>query len=62
MREARRDDRFALSLGFEDGLEIVLLGDCDLSGDYTERELIVVNAEGIEKNQRTVRSPRDCPC
>ena len=32
LRETRGDDRFAFGLGFEDGLEVVLLGDGDHCG------------------------------
>jgi hypothetical protein len=32
MRQARGDNRFTLGFGFEDGLEVVLLGD----GDHEE--------------------------
>ena len=47
MCEPSGDDRFAFGLSFEDGLEVVLLGDGDhLSGLY-DGELIVVNA-GVE--------------
>src|SRR5215469_6053049 len=54
MRQPCRDNRFAFGLSFEDGLEIVLLGDGDhLSGLYDD-ELIVVNAEEQVRDGRVL--------